>query len=100
MSGSETLRVILEASEGQEQTLTCRRLAIVWQGREIWIQPGDNQQLLVGVDDKEGDTEYANLLVRPFAVNLVGLQLELEPVGEEQPHEHEHGDGCCGGHDH
>ncbi len=45
----------------------------------MWIQAvGD--QLLIGVDVEEGDTEYANLLLRPQATNLVGLQLEMEPA--------------------
>ena len=62
------------------------------------LQPGDDGQLLIGVDDKEGAAEYANLLIRPLAVNLLSLDLELEPSGEETSHEH--GDGCCGGHHH
>ena len=95
---SDALQVILEESEGKELQAECQRLAVVWQGRELWIQPGDDGQLLIGVDDKEGDAEYANLLIRPLAVNLVSIGLELEPAGDEMPHEH--GDGCCQDHDH
>lgn len=95
---SDALQIILEESDGKEVQTECQRLAVIWQGRELWIQPGDKGQLLIGVDDKEGDTEYANLLIRPLAVNLVSLDLELESSGEEIPHED--GDGCCGGHHH
>ena len=63
-------------------------------GKEVWIQPvGD--QLLIGVDVEEGDAEFANLLLRPQATNLVGLQLEMEPAdlaGDDD--DHVHGPDC------
>ena len=53
---------------------------IAAQGREVWIQQVGNGQLMIGVDVEDGDTEYANLVLRPLATNLVSLQLEMEPV--------------------
>ncbi|TWH77129.1 hypothetical protein LX59_00031 [Azomonas agilis] len=96
---SDALQIILEEAEGQEKTLGCQRLAVIWQGRELWIQPGDDGQLLIGVDDEEGDVEYANLLIRPLAVNLVSLELEMEPHADEEHsvYQEEH---CCQDHDH
>ena len=76
---SDALQLILEDSDGTQLETSCTRFAVVWQGKEVWIQAvGD--QLLIGVDVEEGDTEYANLLLRPQATNLVGLQLEMEPA--------------------
>lgn len=93
---SDALQLILEDSDGTQLETSCTRFAVVWQGKEVWIQAvGD--QLLIGVDVEEGDTEYANLLLRPLATNLVSLELEMEPadVGAD---DHVHGLDC--NHDH
>lgn len=91
---SDAVQLILENEEGDQLETSCNRLAVVWQGKEVWIQPlGD--QLLIGVDVEEGDTEYANLLLRPQATNLVSLELEFEPIDEQ---DHVHGPDCQ--HDH
>jgi hypothetical protein len=67
----------------------------VWQGKEIWIQHDGRGQLLIGVDVEEGDAEYANLLMRPLATNLMSLQLEMEPADVEgDDDDHVHGPGC------
>lgn len=96
---TDGLQIVLEQKDGSEEVTDCQRLAVVWQGRELWIQPGDDGQLLIGVDDEEGDAEYANLLIRPLAVNLVSLELEMEPrSGEEHSvYQEEH---CCQDHEH
>ena len=89
-----SLQLILEDTDGTQLETSCSRFAVVWQGREVWIQPvGD--QLLIGVDVEEGDTEYANLLLRPQATNLVSLQLEMEPadLGDDEDG-HVHGPDC------
>ncbi|MNH38948.1 hypothetical protein D3C79_1000530 [compost metagenome] len=64
----------------------------------MWIQQDGRGQLLIGVDVEEDDTEYANLLLRPMATNLVSLQLEMEPAEVGEDDDHVHGPGC--GHDH
>jgi hypothetical protein len=91
---SDALQLILEDSDCTQLETSCTRFAVVWQGKEVWIQAvGD--QLLIGVDVEEGDTEYANLLLRPQATNLVGLQLEMEPAdlaGDDE--DHVHGTDC------
>lgn len=73
---SDALQLILEDTDGTQLETSCTRFAVVWQGKEVWIQQAGNGQLLIGVDVEEGDTEYANLLLRPLATNLVSLQLE------------------------
>jgi len=50
------------------------------------------------VDVEEDDTEYANLLLRPMATNLVSLQLEMEPAELGEDDDHVHGPDC--GHHH
>ena len=91
---SDALQLILEDTDGTQLETSCTRFAVVWQGKELWIQPvGD--QLLIGVDVEDGDTEYANLLLRPQATNLVSLQLEMESMGD---YDHVHGPDC--NHDH
>ena len=93
---SDALQLILEDTDGTQLETSCSRFAVVWQGKELWVQAvGD--QLLIGVDVEEGDTEYANLLLRPQATNLVSLQLEMEPV-EDDEQGHVHGPDCA--HDH
>lgn len=88
-----SLQLILEDTDGTQQETSCSRFAVVWQGREVWIQPvGD--QLLIGVDVEEGDTEYANLLLRPQATNLVSLQLEMEAIDADDAGDHVHGPDC------
>ena len=91
---SDALQLILEDTDGTQLETSCTRFAVVWQGKEVWIQAvGD--QLLIGVDVEEGDTEYANLLLRPQATNLVGLQLEMEPADlAADDEDHVHGPGC------
>ncbi|MNJ74805.1 hypothetical protein D3C77_717940 [compost metagenome] len=71
---------------------------MVWQGKEVWIQQDGRGQLLIGVDVEEDDTEYANLLLRPMATNLVSLQLEMEPAEVADGDDHVHGPDC--GHQH
>ncbi|WP_313515762.1 topoisomerase II [Pseudomonas sp.] len=91
---SDALQLILEDTDGTQLETSCTRFAVVWQGRELWIQQ-NNGQLLIGVDIEDGDTEYANLLLRPMATNLVSLQLEMEPVEtDEDEEEHVHGPDC------
>jgi hypothetical protein len=48
---------------------------------------------MIGVDVAEGDSEYANLLLRPLATNLVSLELEME-AAEPGDDEHVHGPDC------
>lgn len=92
---SDALQLILEDSDGTQLETSCSRFAVVWQGREVWIQQAGNGQLLIGVDVEDDDTEYANLLLRPMATNLVSLQLEMEPIDAEGDDEgHVHGPDC------
>ena len=94
---SDALQLILEDVDGTQLETSCTRFAVMWQGREVWIQQVGNNQLMIGVDVEDGDTEYANLLLRPLATNLVSLELEREPI-EADDEEHVHGPDC--GHDH
>lgn len=94
---SDSLQLILEDTDGTQLETSCTRFAVIWQGREVWIQQAGNGQLMIGVDVEEGDTEYANLLLRPLATNLVSLELEMEPANVEDE-EHVHGPDC--GHQH
>ena len=94
---SDSLQLILEDTDGTQLETSCTRFAVMWQGKEVWIQQVGNNQLMIGVDVEEGDAEYANLLLRPLATNLVSLELEMEPA-ETADDEHVHGPDC--GHDH
>ena len=87
------LQLILEDSDDTQTFASCSRFAVLWQGKEIWIQTAGDDQLLIGVDVAEEDTEYANLLLRPLASNLVSLQLEME-VAETAEEQHIHTDSC------
>ena len=95
---SDALQLILEDTDGTQLETSCTRFAVVWQGKEVWIQQAGNGQLLIGVDVEEDDTEYANLLLRPLATNLVSLQLEMEPADADADDDHVHGPDCD--HDH
>jgi len=90
---SDSLQLVLEDVDGTQLEISCTRFAVIWQGREVWIQQVGNGQLMIGVDVEDGDTEYANLVLRPLATNLVSLQLEMEPV-ESDDEEHVHGPDC------
>ena len=94
---SDALQLILEDTDGTQLETSCTRFAVIWQGKEVWIQTAGNGQLLIGVDVEEGDAEYANLLLRPLATNLVSLQLEMEPADGAED-DHVHGPDC--NHDH
>ncbi|SUD40797.1 type IIA topoisomerase subunit A [Ectopseudomonas mendocina] len=89
---SDALQLILEDNDGTQLETSCSRFAVVWQGKELWVQAVADQ-LLIGVDVEEGDTEYANLLLRPQATNLVSLQLEMEPALADDD-DHVHGPDC------
>ncbi|MDY0250585.1 MAG: topoisomerase II [Pseudomonas sp.] len=93
---SADLQLILENDDGTQTNASCSRFAVIWQGKEIWVQTAGNGQLLIGVDVEEGDTEYANLLLRPLATNLVSLQLEMEPADpvDRSEENHVHTDEC------
>ncbi len=93
---TDALQLILEDVDGAQLETSCTRFAVIWQGKEVWLQQA-NGQLLIGVDVEDGDTEYASLLLRPLATNLVSLQLEMEPVDADQEG-HVHGPDCD--HDH
>ncbi|MBD9481751.1 topoisomerase II [Pseudomonas sp. PDM14] len=93
---SDALQLILEDTDGTQLETSCTRFAVMWQGKEVWIQQAGNGQLLIGVDVDEGDAEYANLLLRPLATNLVSLQLEMEAadVADDEDDGHVHGPDC------
>jgi len=95
---TDALRLILEDEDGTLLETSCTRFAVVWQGKEVWIQQDGRGQLLIGVDVDENDTEYANLLLRPMATNLVSLQLEMELAEAADGDDHVHGPDC--GHHH
>ncbi|WP_449434329.1 topoisomerase II [Pseudomonas putida] len=95
---TDALRLILEDEDGTQLETSCTRFAIVWQGKEVWVQQDGRGQLLIGVDVDENDTEYANLLLRPMATNLVSLQLEMELAEVGEGDDHVHGPDC--GHHH
>ncbi|MDZ5601519.1 topoisomerase II [Pseudomonas sp. RP23018S] len=95
---SEALSLLLEDDDGTQLQTSCTRFAILWQGKEVWIQQDGRGQLLIGVDVAEGDSEFANLLLRPMATNLVSLQLEMEPADLDEDDDHVHGPDC--GHHH
>jgi hypothetical protein len=90
---TDALQLILEDKDGTQLETSCTRFAVMWQGKEVWIQQVGNGQLMIGVDVAEGASEYANLLLRPLATNLVSLELEMEPaeLGDE---DHVHGPDC------
>ena len=83
---SDSLQLILEDTDGTQLETSCTRFAVVWQGKEVWVQQAGNGQLLIGVDVEDGDTEYTNLL------------LEMEPI--EEGDDHEHGPDCGCDHTH
>ena len=94
---TDTLKLILEDTDGTQLQTSCTRVAVLWQGKELWIQQDGRGQLLIGVDVEEGDAEYANLLLRPLATNLISLQLEMEPADmsdEDGEDGHVHGPDC------
>jgi hypothetical protein len=96
---SDALQLILEDTDGTQLETSCTRFAVIWQGKEVWIQQDGRGQLLIGVDVEEGDAEFANLLLRPLATNLVSLQLEMEPAdADDEDDGHVHGPDC--GHTH
>ena len=92
---TDTLKLILEDTDGTQLETSCTRVAVMWQGKELWIQQDGRGQLLIGVDVEEGDAEYANLLLRPLATNLVSLQLEIESADlSDDEDDHVHGPDC------
>jgi hypothetical protein len=91
---SDALQLILEDTDGTQLETSCTRFAVIWQGQEIWFQQVGNNQLMIGVDVEEGASEYANLLLRPLATNLVSLELEMEAAGLADEDDHVHGPDC------
>ena len=91
---TDALQLILEDTDGTQLETSCTRFAVVWQGKEVWIQQDGRGQLIIGVDVEEGDSEYANLLLRPLATNLVSLELEMEPAEFDDDEGHVHGPDC------
>lgn len=79
---TDALQLILEDTDGTQLETSCTRLAVVWEGKELWLEP-INGQLMIGVDVEEDATEYTTLLLRPMATNLVTLQLETEQAVDD-----------------
>ena len=52
---TDTLKLILEDTDGTQLETSCTRVAVMWQGKELWIQQDGRGQLLIGVDVEEGD---------------------------------------------
>jgi hypothetical protein len=50
---SDTLQLILEDTDGTQLETSCTRVAVMWQGKELWIQQDGRGQLLIGVDVKK-----------------------------------------------
>ena len=66
---SDALQLILEDTDGTQLETSCTRFAVIWQGKEVWIQQDGRGQLRSGVDVAEDGAEFANLLLRPTANN-------------------------------
>ena len=47
---TDTLKLILEDTDGTQLETSCTRVAVMWQGKELWIQQDGRGQLLIGVD--------------------------------------------------
>ena len=79
---SDALQLVLEDEDGTQLETSCTRFAVIWQGKELWFQQVGNNQLMIGVDVEEGDSEYANLLLRPYAKGSVRVEVTdpTEPV--------------------
>ncbi len=95
---SDSLQLILEDTDGTQLETSCTRFAVAirLEGRELWLEAdGKGGQLLIGVDVEDGDAEIPLLLLRPQAVNQLGLSLELEAAEV-----HEHGPDCGCDHHH
>ena len=45
---SDTLQLILEDTDGTQLETSCTRVAVMWQGKELWIQQDGRGQLLIG----------------------------------------------------
>ena len=41
---SDALQLILEDTDGTQLETSCTRFAVVWQGKEVWIQQAGNGQ--------------------------------------------------------
>ena len=61
---SDSLQLILEDTDGTQLETSCTRFAVVWQGKEVWVQQAGNGQL------------------------------EMEPIEEGDDHEHGPDCGC------
>lgn len=48
---SDKLQLILEDTDGTQLETSCTRVAVMWQGKELWIQHDGRGQLLIGVDE-------------------------------------------------
>ena len=48
---TDTLKLILEDTDGTQLETSCTRFAVVWQGKEVWMQQAGNGQLLIGGAD-------------------------------------------------
>lgn len=44
---SDTLQLILEDTDGTQLETSCTRFAVLWQGKEVWIQQDGRGQLLI-----------------------------------------------------
>ena len=92
---TESLPLILEDNKGERRETHTARLAIRLEGRELWLEADGKGGLLIYAESFEEDTEVPLLVVRPQAVNQLGLSLELEPAEV-----HEHGPDCGCDHHH
>ncbi|MFJ3049286.1 GTPase [Pseudomonas nitroreducens] len=92
---TESLPLILEDNKGERRETHTARLAIRLEGRELWLEADGKGGLLIYADSHEDDAEIPLLVVRPQAVNQLGLSLELEAAEV-----HEHGPDCGCDHHH
>ncbi|MDR6229770.1 hypothetical protein QE444_002127 [Pseudomonas sp. SORGH_AS199] len=97
---SHLLDLILEPTADEQQTLQVQRLAIRLAGRDLWLEADGSGGLNIFADSQDDEEQTPVLVLRPQALNALGLSIALETFADEGDENHVHDADCGCGHDH
>ncbi len=80
---SHLLDLILEPTADEQQTLQVQRLAIRLAGRDLWLEADGSGGLNIFADSQDDEEQTPVLVLRPQALNALGLSIALETFADE-----------------
>ncbi|MCJ8170056.1 GTPase [Atopomonas sediminilitoris] len=85
----ESLPIILENQNGEQQATHTARLGVRLNDRDVWLESDGKGGVIIYAEAHESEEQIPVLVVRPQAVNQLNLQVAMEAADD--------GDDCLPG---